>query len=519
MRKRTAIITGALLVVTLVASTSLSFATSNNSYATASKYNRYYNSNKYNNSNTYNSRSSTQFQTSKTKVVKVDVSWFDYNNPKKSYTINNEAQLRGLASLVNKKQSSWKPNRYESFEGVEFKLTNDIKLKYGWTPIGHSEDVCFKGTFDGDGHTISGLDVTSGNEYSGLFGYLGGTVKNLSVEGEVTSSTSWTGAIVGKMGISGSIISCTANATVIGKDKTGGIIGENRGGIVNGCVNHGKVRGTYKVGGIVGENFGGKVTECGNYANVVSTTRNIGIYGTGGIAGRSISTGSVVGKSFNKGDITSATEGTGGVVGYCNAQGARVSSCYNTGNIVEHKAKYGKKTSLAYVGGVIGIVGDSAVKVLNNYNNGTGIGGNFNGGVIGYYQGTTTLSEDGNIKNNYYLNTDFRYGIGKYIRGRGANIDNVITGISSSTLNSYTYKLSSNFMQDSSGLYGNGGAPVLRWQQPISEEEKEYISGVSLKAQKRLDKYMNSHSKTLKVGQLVIDIFNTTNLLSDVFHR
>lgn len=79
-----------------------------------------------------------------------DTSWFDYKNPKKQYQITSEEQLMGLASLVNEEQASrWKPTRTETFEGVTFKLTKDIKLTGEWTPIGMSESICFAGSFDG----------------------------------------------------------------------------------------------------------------------------------------------------------------------------------------------------------------------------------------------------------------------------------------------------------------------------------------------------------------------------------
>ena len=85
----------------------------------------------------------------------VDTSWFDYLDPKTQYTISTEAQLRGLASLVNEEQYLWKPNRTESFEGVTFVLTRDITLTDAWTPIGIDNQITFAGVFDGKGHSIS----------------------------------------------------------------------------------------------------------------------------------------------------------------------------------------------------------------------------------------------------------------------------------------------------------------------------------------------------------------------------
>ena len=81
--------------------------------------------------------------------------------------------MLGLASLVNEEQTSnWKPTRTETFEGVTFKLTKDIKLSADWTPIGTSESICFAGSFDGGGHTISNVNIKSNADCIGFFGYL-----------------------------------------------------------------------------------------------------------------------------------------------------------------------------------------------------------------------------------------------------------------------------------------------------------------------------------------------------------
>ena len=135
----------------------------------------------------------------------VDTSWFDYKNPKKTYKIKNEAQLRGLASLVNEEQYAWKPNHTEDFSNTKFILVNDISLSGDWEPIGHGSSNSFKGTFDGEGHTIKGLNVKKGHDYSGLFGYLKGAVSNLNVEGSVNSSNSCTGAIAGRIDTEASV--------------------------------------------------------------------------------------------------------------------------------------------------------------------------------------------------------------------------------------------------------------------------------------------------------------------------
>ena len=127
----------------------------------------------------------------------VDTSWFDYLDPKTQYTISTEAQLRGLASLVNEEQYLWKPNRTESFEGVTFVLTRDITLTDAWTPIGIDNQITFAGVFDGKGHSITGIELQSEDPYCGFFGHLSGTVCNLNLEGNVSSTGEYCGGLTG----------------------------------------------------------------------------------------------------------------------------------------------------------------------------------------------------------------------------------------------------------------------------------------------------------------------------------
>lgn len=447
----------------------------------------------------------------------VDTSWFDYKNPKKTYKIKNEAQLRGLASLVNEEQYAWKPNHTEDFSNTKFILVNDISLSGDWEPIGHGSSNSFKGTFDGEGHTIKGLNVKKGHDYSGLFGYLKGAVSNLNVEGSVNSLNSCTGAIAGRIDTEASVTGCSTHVSVNGRDKTGGIVGESKGGTIELCKSHGDVSGTYKIGGIVGENFGGKVIQCGNSSEIKSTTRNIGIYGTGGVAGRSVSDGSVVRECYNTGSITSATEGTGGVVGFSNAKGARIISSYNSGNIVIKAPSHGNKKSKSYAGGVVGIVCDNEVTVANCYNMGTCLGADVSGGVAGFYTDNDSMSPEANITNNFYVSSEYKYGIGECLNAGGTTIENCTSGISLGALKNASGRLRNKFRNDSSGIYGNSGYPVLRWQDKLSEEDKEYLEGVSIDVQKRLDEYMAKHVDSIMIGEFVINIFNTTNLLQDYF--
>ena len=183
------------------------------------------------------------------------------------------------------------------------KLTADITLKGTWTPIGKSGYyTTYKGTFDGHGHTISGLNVSASSANQGLFGYINGaTVKNLTVKGSVTGGES-TGGIVGYMS-SGTVSQCINEATVTGANKTGGVVGYLSYGTVTQCVNKASVTGNNSVGGIVGEAASAsKVENC-----------------------------------YNRGNIKAAVSKAGGVIGYLNATSSsyanEVSNCYTIGTV------------------------------------------------------------------------------------------------------------------------------------------------------------------------------------------
>ena len=250
-----------------------------------------------------------------------DTSWFNYLEPKSEYTISTESQLRGLASLVNEEQYLWKPNRNESFEGVTFILTRDLDLTGSWTPIGVDEQITFSGTFDGQGHTISGIRVESEDPYSGFFGHLSGTVKNLHLEGTVSASADYCGGVAGYLGADAVIRNCQTDVQVAGRNEVGGIAGYVKSGTVYGCINYGEVIGASMTGGVAGECRGGKIGKCGNRGLIVSNGAGSFNNGTGGIAGRSVSA-SALNMCYNTGDIISSNEATGGIAGYTNSAGS-----------------------------------------------------------------------------------------------------------------------------------------------------------------------------------------------------
>ena len=159
------------------------------------------------------------------------------------YQLTNVDQLSWFATKVNGGQKD-----------LCAVLTENIALPEGktWTPIGTSGKV-FSGTFDGAGHTVSGLSTTVGEDYQGLFGYVrGGTIKNVIVEGAVTGKN-YVGGIVGCI-TGGTVTQCANKAAVSGNNNVGGIVGNAAGlNTVTSCYNRGTVSGNNQVGGIIGD--------------------------------------------------------------------------------------------------------------------------------------------------------------------------------------------------------------------------------------------------------------------------
>ena len=122
-----------------------------------------------------------------------------------------------------------------------------------WTPIGQSFSKAYSGTFDGQGHTISGLWHWWGTDYIGLFGNNEGTIKNLGVVDSYLSGHENVGGVCGKNG--GSLTNCYHTGPIYGVNYIGGVCGMNSGSLTN-CYNTGNVQGNKNVGGVCGGNDG-----------------------------------------------------------------------------------------------------------------------------------------------------------------------------------------------------------------------------------------------------------------------
>lgn len=457
----------------------------------------------------------------------VDTSWFDSTEPKSEYTLSTEAQLRGLANLVNKEQFYWKPNRVESFEDVTIILSRDITLTDEWTPIGVDDQITFSGTFDGKGHTITGLEVKSDDPNSGFFGHLSGTARNLNLEGSVNSTADFSGGVAGYLGRDGMIRNCDCNVQVAGKNEVGGVVGESRGKVFA-CINHGEVIGASMVGGITGESRGGKVRKCGNRGLIYSNGAGSFNNSTGGVVGRSVSASNVT-RCYNVGDVISSNEATGGVVGYTNSAGSSIVNCYNIGSIhIEESQVYtsggvdlGASGSFAgmkltgkglpvYAGGIVGFVGTDSVRIENCYNAGRIIGADYAGGIIGKCQNEIFTSEPAEFRNNYYGKGGFDSAIAADRDNKPMKVRGAATEVYDSAFGHLSDSLGEAYMDDQAGDYGSQGYPVLIWQEKLKTEEdlavlKHINAGV---LQWLRNASLTLSREGLKHGEMILRFFN-----------
>ena len=253
-----------------------------------------------------------------------------------SYMVYNAKGLMNVAELVNGGKTD-----------INITLTADIDLTgKGWTPIGTDYDNSYTGTFDGGGHTITGLTVTTNDKYAGLFGYLGNfnnaaaTVKNVVMDGIQITCNHRSGYAGGVAGYSwGTIENCSVSGSVSSTVSVGGVVGAQRDGSITGCSSSATVKGTINVGGVAGQTiFGATLTACYATGNVI-----IEIDRTQNISG-------------------------GGLVGF--NDGISLLACYATGNVTST----GSSTGYVHIGGFLG---DNYITVTacywkNNHEQGIG---------------------------------------------------------------------------------------------------------------------------------------------------
>ena len=233
-----------------------------------------------------------------------------------SYMVYNANGLMNIAKLVNGGKTD-----------INITLDKNIDLTgKDWTPIGTDYDNSYTGTFDGGGHTITGLTVTTNDEYAGLFGYLGNfnngaaTVKNVVMDGIQITCNHRSGYAGGVVGYSwGTIENCSVSGSVSATVSVGGVVGGQRDGSITGCSSSATVKGTLNVGGVAGEtNSGATMAAC---------------YATGNVTIEIDPINNILG---------------GGLVGF-NARGS-VLACYATGNVTST----GSSTGYVQIGGFLG---------------------------------------------------------------------------------------------------------------------------------------------------------------------
>ena len=209
-------------------------------------------------------------------------------------------------------------------------LEADVTLTDSWEPIGNDE-IPYTGTFDGGGHTISGLTVTTSAQYAGLFGLIGsgGKVKDVTLKDvniESNSNSSDAGGVAG-WSYRGNIENCSVSGSVSGS-SVGGVVGYQQGGSITGCSSSATVKGTQRAGGIAGSTNGG-ATLTGCYATGDVTIENDGTGNlfAGGVVG--YNGGGTVTACYSTGDVTG--KNSGGVVGW--NDGGTVTACYWSGTV------------------------------------------------------------------------------------------------------------------------------------------------------------------------------------------
>ena len=240
-----------------------------------------------------------------------------------SYTVTSADGLMNIAELVNGGKSD-----------INITLTADIDLTgKDWTPIGTDYDNSYKGTFDGGGHTITGLTFTTNDEYAGLFGCLNraGTVKNVVMEGvQITSNQIYGGSIGGVVGYSwGTIENCSVSGSVSGTVYVGGVVGAQIGGSITGCSSSATVKGTTDVGGVAGQtNSGATMTACYATGNVIIEIHPTNNISGGGLVGFNGGNGLLA--CYATGNVTSTGSSTGNVhiFGFLGDNYTTVTACY-----------------------------------------------------------------------------------------------------------------------------------------------------------------------------------------------
>ena len=273
--------------------------------------------------------------------------------------------LKNIAKLVNEQWNL----------GINITLTSDIDLSgIDWTPIGIDYNHQYTGTFDGGDHTITGLTVTTSDQYAGLFGCIdsGGKVKNVTLEdvkiesdndmSDVGGVAGWSYGNIENCSVSGSV-SCSGSHSI-----AGGVVGDQTGGSITGCSSSAAVKGAVRVGGVAGLIYSGAtLTACYATGSVTLESSGTDTYTVGGVVGYTME--STLTACYATGSVSGSGSGTiyaGGVAG---ANDGTITACYWSGS--PDKGIGSGSGGVTQVDGT-NVTWDDAIVGMNGALNGTG---------------------------------------------------------------------------------------------------------------------------------------------------
>lgn len=314
-------------------------------------------------------------------MTQADVSWYRGHEKDKTYTIHNARELAGMALLI----SDGVDMDGTDFKGKTIRLAADIDLRNDdgtegarlWRTVGNPGDP-FRGTFDGQGHTVKNINVNFSNpvygKISGTFGGLIGVaenavIKNVKVEGNFLAAAGYSGGIVGRA-INTTVENCTTDIQVKNSKETGGIVGRGEGTtVIRNCTTVGNMTGMSELGGIVG--------------SVMGTTS---FPGTDDVK---------IENCRMQGSITGTHQYVGGILGYCVAP-VTLSNCRNEGNV---SASQNTRSGASDTGACGGIVGTAeGVLTMNRCSNRGKVSGTgylkYAAGLVGFINKRTSEITD-----------------------------------------------------------------------------------------------------------------------------
>ncbi len=359
-----------------------------------------------------------------------------------------------------------------SYGNATIYLTTDINLGgRAWTPIGKSSTTSssatsFLGTFNGQGHTIFGLSITSGNGSAGLFSSVSGKINNLHLSSVNISANNCTnvGAFAGEL--TGNITNCSVrgNVQATSAANVGGLVGKAIGGTISNSINYASVVGGINVGGLVGGTANKvSISESFNEGTISSSysqssgTQNINIGGLVGSESSLTTTAYLnITNSYNAGSIVVKSINTyaGGILGYASTTSNRnyfkLQSVYNKGDFNLTSLSSGSTSPNVYVGGIVGFGANPTGATISNglIENAFNVGNVAQGAneyytfseIINFSSSSCSLSNvyydyDAILVEGDYKGDDYRYATKvAHLDGKATNIDFVVNTLNFSSL-------------------------------------------------------------------------------------